>query len=101
HKPAMGTTRAERNRAIDNCLRGFDVLAAEIAKCEGGDSKRLWIAGSSLKRSVRKIHAVAARCLTILSPTIDVELGLDSGGPCKGGSILGFPLDRVFKQVSG
>ena len=75
----MGTTRAECDRAIDHRFRGFNIFAAEIAKCEGRDSQRLEIIGSSLKGSMRKINPLAACGLSVLSPAIDVELGVDAG----------------------
>ena len=96
----MGTTRAECDRAIDHRLCGFDVFAAEIAKCERRHSKRFGIVGSSLKRSMCKINPLAARGFPVLRPTIDVELGVDPGGPPERSAMLWVSLNRVPKQVA-
>ena len=79
----MSTTGAERDRAIDHRLRGFDVFAAEIAKGERGDSKRFRIVGGSLKGSMCKVEPEAACALPVLRPTINIKLRVDPGGPSK------------------
>jgi hypothetical protein len=97
----MGAARAERDRAIDHRLRGFDIFTAEIAKCEGSDTKRLRVVGSGPNRSMRKINPLATHGLPVLGPAIEVELSVGRGGPGKGGTLARVPLDCVPKQVKG
>jgi hypothetical protein len=47
-----------------------------------------------------KINPLAARGFPVLRPTIDVELGVDPGGPPERSAMLWVSLNRVPKQVA-